>query len=158
MPKARMRTIVWKFSDIDSKYEVPEGRGDLTHEKVYARSPEDMAKSFHWLFKDEAREIFVVFWLNSANRVTGFEKLTVGTLNTSLVHPREVFRGAIVSTAAAVLISHNHPSGNKEPSREDIEITRQVVEAGKIIGIPCHDHIIFTDSGEYTSFAERGLM
>jgi DNA repair protein RadC len=78
-------------------------------------------------------------------------------LNTSLTHPREIFRGAIVASAASIIISHNHPSGNAEPSEEDIRVTRQIVEAGKIIGIPVHDHIIFTDE-TFTSLAESGLI
>ena len=87
----------------------------------------------------------------------GYEIITEGLLNSSLVHPREVFRGAIVATCASVILMHNHPSNNLEPSREDISITKQIVEAGKIIGIPVHDHIIFTNES-YTSLTERGLM
>jgi DNA repair protein RadC len=68
-----------------------------------------------------------------------------------------VFRGAIVATAAAIIVAHNHPSENLEPSREDIDITKQLVDSGKILGIPVHDHIIFCNSS-YTSFAERGLL
>jgi DNA repair protein RadC len=99
----------------------------------------------------------VVIWLNTANRVSGFEILSEGTLNTSVVHPREVFRGAIVATCAGIILAHNHPSGNPEPSPEDLQITRQIVEAGRIIGIPVHDHIIFADK-TYTSFSEQGLL
>ena len=100
---------------------------------------------------------FIVFWLNSANKVTGFEIISEGILNSSVVHPREVFRGAIVATAASIIIAHNHPSDNPEPSQEDIVITRQLVESGKITGIPIHDHIIFAGN-TYLSFAERGLL
>ena len=114
-------------------------------------------KYFNFLFKDQVKERFIVFWLNSANRVTGFEIITEGILNSSLVHPREVFRGAIVATCASIIIAHNHPSGNPEPSTEDLQITKQIVETGKIIGIPVHDHIIFADN-TYTSFAERALL
>ena len=98
-----------------------------------------------------------MFWLNSAHKVLGFEIITEGILNSSLAHPREVFRGAIVATCAAIILAHNHPSGNSEPSTEDITITKQIVEAGKIIGIPVHDHIIFAGT-RYISFAERGLI
>lgn len=87
----------------------------------------------------------------------GFEVVTEGTLNASLVHPREVFRGAIVATSASIILMHNHPSGNAAPSTEDIQITKQMVEAGRIIGIPVHDHIIFADD-TYTSLAEQGLL
>ena len=98
-----------------------------------------------------------MFWLNSANKVIGFEIISEGILNSSLTHPREVFRGAIVSTSASIIIAHNHPSESPEPSREDISISKQLVESGKIIGIPVHDHIIFAGD-TYTSLAERGLI
>jgi len=74
-----------------------------------------------------------------------------------LVHPREVFRGAIVATCANIILAHNHPSGNLEPSREDISITQKLVEAGKIVDISVLDHIIFGDDG-YTSFVEKRLI
>jgi DNA repair protein RadC len=74
------------------------------------------------------------------------------------VHPREVFKLAYLLNAAAVVVSHNHPSGNIEPSSEDISITKQLVEAGKILGIPLHDHVIVSEHNYYTSFAERGLL
>ena len=109
------------------------------------------------MFEGQVRERFIVFWLNSANVVTGFEVVSEGILNSSVVHVREVFRGAITQTAANIIISHNHPSGNPEPSQEDISITKKLIEAGNIIDIKVFDHIIFTDEG-YTSFVERGLI
>jgi DNA repair protein RadC len=124
---------------------------------VVIRSPSDVFENYQSLFKDQVRERFVVLWLNSANKVIGFEIITEGLLNSSLTHPREVFRGAIVSTSASIILAHNHPSGNPEPSQEDISITKQIVESGKIIGIPVHDHIIFADNN-FTSLAERGLV
>lgn len=149
--KTYIQSVTWKFSDCKATY--PE----LPQQKIYIRTPEDIYRNFQFLFKDQVKERFLVFWLNSANRVTGFEVVTEGLLNSSLVHPREVFRGSIVASCASVIIAHNHPSGNPEPSREDLSITKQIAEAGKIIGIPVHDHIIFTDES-YTSFAERGLI
>lgn len=149
--KPYIRTISWKFRDCSTDY--PE----FPQQKIYIRNPEDIYRSFLFLFKQQVRERFVVFWLNSANRVTGFEVVTEGLLNSSLTHPREVFRGAIVSTSASIIIAHNHPSGNLEPSREDLSITKQIVDAGRLLGIPVHDHIIFTDDS-YTSFAEKGLI
>jgi DNA repair protein RadC len=146
-----IRTVSWRFRDCSLAY--PE----LQQQKIYVRSPEDLYRNFLFLFKQQVKERFIVFWLNSANRIIGFEIVTEGILNSSLVHPREVFRGAIVATCASIIIAHNHPSGNTEPSTEDISITKQIAEAGKVIGIPVHDHIIFTDDG-YTSFAERGLI
>ena len=146
-----IRTISWSFSDCSKLY--PE----LPNNKIYARGPEDVYRNFLFLFKEQVRERFIVFWLNSANRVIGFEVISEGILNSSLVHPREIFRGAIVATCASIIVAHNHPSGNGEPSAEDIAITKQVLQAGKIVGIPLRDHIIFTEES-FTSFAERGLL
>ena len=109
------------------------------------------------MFDGEVKERFVVFWLNSANVVTGFEVISEGTLNSSVVHPREVFRGAIVATCANIILAHNHPSGNLEPSSEDIAITKKLVEAGKIIDIKVFDHIIFAEN-TYTSFIEKRII
>ncbi|MCX6138923.1 MAG: hypothetical protein NTV54_15705 [Ignavibacteriales bacterium] len=150
--KYAVRTITWRFKE--SIELSPEFAGKPS---VTISTPEDIFSNYQSLFKDHVRERFVVFWLSSANKVLGFEIITEGLLNSSLVHPREVFRGAIVATAASIIIAHNHPSDNPEPSDEDIAITRQIVESGKIIGIPVHDHIIFA-SAQYTSFAERGLL
>jgi DNA repair protein RadC len=87
------------------------------------------------LFDEQVKERFIVFWLNSANIVQGFEIISEGTLNSSVVHPREVFRGAIVATCANIIVAHNHPSGNSEASNEDIVLTKKLVEAGKIVDI-----------------------
>lgn len=146
-----LRTITWKFADCQSRY--PE----LNTGKVLIRGPEDVIRHFQFLFKDEVKERFVVIWLNSANIVTGFEIISEGILNSSLVHPREIFRGAIVATCASLILAHNHPSENPEPSAEDLAITKQLTEAGKIIGIPIHDHIIFAGR-DHTSLAERGII
>jgi DNA repair protein RadC len=143
-----LRTVTWRFHE--SK-EV----SSVIPATIYG--PQDLFVYYKDLFKGQVRERFVVFWLSTANKVMGFEVITEGTLNSSLAHPREVFRGAIVTTSAAVILAHNHPSGNPEPSSEDIQLSKQIVEAGKIVGIPVHDHIIFTDD-TYTSLAERGLL
>ena len=87
----------------------------------------------------------------------GFEIVSEGTLNSSLVHPREVFRGAIVATSASIIVAHNHPSGNPEPSHEDLAITKQLKDAGNILGIPVYDHIII-GGAQFSSFAQRGLL
>jgi DNA repair protein RadC len=109
------------------------------------------------MFRERTQELFYVLVLDSMNGLKKEVLLTTGTLNASLVHPREVFKTAIDHLAASVIVVHNHPSGNPEPSREDIEITRQLMESGKTLGIPLHDHIIIAGDG-YTSFAERGLL
>ena len=121
------------------------------------RSPEDAAKIVREHLQGADREHFVGLYLNSANNLIGLHTISVGILNSSLVHPREVFKLAYMMNAASLIVSHNHPSGNSEPSSEDISMTKQLVEAGKILGIPLHDHIIITENNGYTSFAERGL-
>ena len=150
--KYAIRTVTWRF-----KESIELAREFTNIPSVVISSPADLFNKYQSLFKDQVHERFVVFWLNAGNKVLGFEIVTEGLLNSSLVHPREVFRGAIVATAASIIIAHNHPSGNPEPSQEDLSITKQIVESGKIIGIPVHDHVIFTDSS-YTSLAERSLI
>lgn len=126
-------------------------------ERVLVHAPEDVARIMIPRLRDLTTEEFHVLVLDAKNGVREEVKLTSGTLNASLVHPREVFKAAIDHRAAAIIVVHNHPSGNLEPSHEDIEITHQLVEAGKTIGIPVHDHVIVSGSG-YTSLAERGLL
>ena len=127
------------------------------------RSPADAAVVLAEYFSDRDREEFVVVFLDTANTLTGLHVASVGGLAASIVEPRQVFKAAVLANAAALLLAHNHPSGNPEPSREDVAVTRQLVEAGKVMGIPVHDHIILTDLGDdgspsYTSLAERGLV
>ena len=121
------------------------------------RSPADAAVVLAEYFSDRDREEFVVAFLDTANTLTGLHVASVGGLAASIVEPRQVFKAAVLANAAAVLLAHNHPSGNPEPSREDVAVTRQLVEAGKVMGIPVHDHLIIMDHG-HTSLAERGLM
>ena len=101
------------------------------------------------------KEKFLCALLDSKNRVFRESIVSEGTLTSSLVHPREVFRYAIKEAAASVLFIHNHPSGDPDPSRDDIEITRRLVETGKVIGINIIDHIIITDAS-YMSLMEKG--
>ncbi|MEW5948204.1 MAG: DNA repair protein RadC [Thermodesulfobacteriota bacterium] len=106
---------------------------------------------------DKKQEHFLCISLNGANEVIGNRVVTVGLLNSSQVHPREVFADVISDRAASVILAHNHPSGVLKPSPDDIAITEQMVEAGKILGISVLDHIIITKKG-YLSFKEKGLM
>lgn len=121
------------------------------------RSPKDAAD----LIMDELRylqkEHFLVLFLNTKNRVVGKETLSIGSLNASIVHPREVFRSAIKRNSASIICAHNHPSGDPTPSPEDIEITRRLSEGGRLIGIELLDHLIVADRN-YASLKELGLM
>lgn len=128
-----------------------------TAERTRINGPEDVATYMQPHLAHLKREVFEVLLLNSANIVQKQVRISEGNLNASIVHPREVFKAAIDGLAASVILIHNHPSGNPEPSNEDKVITRQLVESGRIIGIPVHDHIIIAGN-TYTSFAERGLL
>ena len=109
------------------------------------------------LIADKKQEHFIWLSLNGANEVIGNRIVTVGLLNSSQVHPREVFAEVISDRAASVILAHNHPSGVLKPSPEDITINQQLIDAGKILGITVLDHIIITKKG-YLSFKEAGLM
>lgn len=120
-------------------------------------SPQDIADIFIPILRDEVKEKFMVVCLNSANKVIKYETISVGNLNSSVVHPREIFKVAIDNNSASIILIHNHPSGNPEPSNEDIRITKKLVESGKILEIPVFDHVII--AGEtYTSFVEKRLF
>jgi dihydrofolate synthase / folylpolyglutamate synthase len=119
--------------------------------------PRDVAGMFIPELRHIQKEQFHVVILNTANQVVRRVLVSEGNLNASIVHPREVFRHAIVENAAAIIGLHNHPSGNPTPSREDIAITKQLVDAGRIIGIPLHDHIIIAGE-EFVSLAEKGYV
>lgn len=107
--------------------------------------------------KDHRKEHFVALFLNARNQVICREDVSVGSLNASLVHPREVFAPAVGSSAASVILAHNHPSGDVTPSREDIELTRRMVQAGEIMGIEVLDHLIVA-SGRFLSMKEANLF
>jgi len=126
-------------------------------ERTTVNSPIDVGRIFGPRMRHLKHEVFIVLLLDSANHLLRDVTVSTGILNSSLVHPREVFNPAILEPAAGVILLHNHPSGNPEPSGEDLKITRQLVEAGKILGIPVHDHVIIAGP-EATSFAERGVI
>jgi len=105
----------------------------------------------------EAQEVFGILILNIKNRIVAVHEISRGTLNSSMAHPREVFKPAILHNAASIICFHNHPSGDPEPSKEDVELTKRLVEAGKIMGIEVFDHIVVGDDG-YVSLKERGVM
>ncbi|NQV73011.1 JAB domain-containing protein, partial [bacterium] len=121
------------------------------------RSPQDVFTEYGPVMSDLKREVFKVVLLNTAHcRIADFTA-SEGGLASSIVEPRLIFRRAILEHAAAVICLHNHPSGNPEPSREDILITKQLVEAGRLLGIPLRDHLIIA-ADTFTSLAERGLI
>lgn len=126
-------------------------------ERVQVSSPDDAAAVFGPRLRDLPNEVFVVVHLNTANVVLSEHTISRGGLASSIVEPRAVFRRAILEHAASIVCLHNHPSGNPEPSREDIRITRRLADAGKMMGIPLHDHLIIAGT-QHTSLAERGVI
>jgi DNA repair protein RadC len=106
----------------------------------------------------ETQEVFGVLALNTKNKVIGFDIIHRGTLNASIVHPRDVFKSLLLKNAASFMCFHNHPSGDPQPSREDVSVTERLIETGKIIGIDLLDHIVTGEDDRYVSLKERGLM
>jgi len=121
------------------------------------RSATDVTAVVREVLVDEPQEVLMAVYLSTQNEIVAFSEVFRGTLDASLVHPREVFRGAILANAASVIVAHNHPSGDPTPSSEDRAVTRQLRLAGQIIGIPLLDHVV-VGVGRYVSFAESGLL
>src|SRR5699024_788886 len=121
------------------------------------RSPEDGYQLLKQFLGDVDREYFVVVCLDTKNQPTAINICHIGSLNASLVHPREVMKPAILSNAASILVGHNHPSGQAKPSQEDINVTKKLVESGKIIGIDLLDHIVMGE-GSFVSLKEKGYV
>ncbi len=124
---------------------------------VKVSSPADIAGYFIPKLRNKKVELFYVILLNTAGRVIKEVLISEGVLDASLVHPREVFKTAIIESAASIILLHNHPSGNLNPSNEDIVQTRELVKAGELLKIKVHDHILIAGN-DYISFAELGLM
>jgi DNA repair protein RadC len=120
-------------------------------------SPKQVFDYFHHEFRDSRKEYFLVLLLDGKNRIIRRVQISEGSLNQSIVHPREVFSPAVKESAAAIILVHNHPTGDPTPSSEDNAITRRLKEAGELMGIAVLDHIIVGD-GDYVSFVERGLL
>jgi len=130
-----------------------------THEgeRVLIRCPEDVFQVLRPQLGARAQEVFVAVLLNSKNQVLKTETVSIGTVNASIVHPREVFKPAISASATSVVLAHNHPTGSPEPSREDILITRRMEKTGRIMGIDIVDHVIVA-ADKYVSLKERGMI
>ncbi|MEI6185819.1 MAG: DNA repair protein RadC [Dehalococcoidia bacterium] len=121
------------------------------------QTPEEAVKSVQSKLKGKKKEYFYILCLNTRNRVNDTRQVSIGNLDSSIVHPREVFKDAISTYASTVIFVHNHPSGDLEPSAEDIHLTKRLVEAGELLGIPVLDHIIVSDKG-HTSLKSRNLI
>ena len=122
------------------------------------RMARDVVELFLTFLQETDREQFFLLCLNTKNEPTALHTVSIGSLDASIVHPREVFKVAILSNAASVIVAHNHPSGDPSPSQPDLEVTQRLQEAGELLGITVLDHIIVGTEGAYTSLKERGLM
>ena len=120
-------------------------------------SPKDAYEMIKEQLEGLDREQFIIACLNTKNEPTNISVVSVGTLNKAIVHPREVFKTAILSNAANVIAFHNHPSGNAEPSQQDIQLTNRLYEVGELLGIKLLDHLIIGD-GTFTSLKEKGYL
>ena len=126
-------------------------------EKIHLSCPQDVANFLMPRLRYAAKEQFVVILLNGKNKVIGTEVVSEGSLSSSVVHPREVYAPAMLHHAAAIMVAHNHPSGDPKPSLEDTEVTRMLARSGKVLGIPMIDHVIIGD-GNYYSFLENEAL
>ena len=108
-------------------------------------------------FRDKKQEFFICFSLDSGRRLIARRVVTIGLLDATLAHPREVFAGPLVDRAAAIIVAHNHPSGEASPSKHDIEMTQQLIAAGQLLGVPLQDHLIITAKNHY-SFKQNSLI
>jgi DNA repair protein RadC len=125
--------------------------------KRVLKSPEDVVAEVRSRLKGKKKEHFWVICLDTRNRLINCKPVSIGSLDTSIVHPREVFKEAVSSSAASVIFVHNHPSGDPEPSKEDIELTKRLAKAGEIVGIDVLDHIIVCDKS-YLSLKAKNLF
>jgi DNA repair protein RadC len=136
---------------------VREGRVPCYNQQI--RSAVDASTLLHTYLADVDREHFIVLMLNQKNKIIGINTMSIGSLTASVVHPREVFKPAILSNAAALILAHNHPSGQPQPSTEDRALAQRLVEAGRLLGISVLDHVIIGDgTSSYFSFADEGLL
>jgi DNA repair protein RadC len=131
-------------------------------EYTYEKRPEissmdDVGRAIKPMIADSNKEFFIALYLNTKNGILKQEIISIGSLSSNTVHPREVFRNACMVSASCIVVAHNHPSGDPAPSREDIEITKKLSEAGKIIGITLLDHVIIGYDRNY-GFKESGQL
>ncbi len=136
------------------------GEKAQTHHKRYGQkieNPEDVYNLLKNNLQDKKKEHFKLLSLTSRSGLIAVDNISSGSLNSNIVHPREVFASAISNRAAQVILAHNHPSGDPEPSEEDLKITKRLVEAGKILGVKVADHVILSE-GDYFSFAKNNLL
>ena len=135
------------------------GKRALAKRKDFKKinSPKDIFELLRFEIGSKKKEYFKLICLDSRNKIISVENISIGTLNSSLAHPREIFYSAIKNLANSIILVHNHPSGDPSPSDEDIKITQKIKEAGKLLGIELVDHVIICQN-KYFSFKEKGMI
>lgn len=146
-----------KAAQLKASFELARRKDEHDGERLSVKSHQDVIKVVRQRLKDKKKEQFLVLCLDTRNNLIRICTISIGTLDANLVHPREVFKEAIQSLASSIILVHNHPSGNPEPSEADIDITKRIMETGKIVGIDVLDHIIVADNKSF-SFKEKGLV
>lgn len=131
----------------------------LNTERIKVGTPAFVAEFLQDKIGNDSRENFILLCVNNKNEILSYSLISIGTISEAIVHPREVFLPAIMTKASAVIVCHNHPTGHMLPSRQDIDTTRRLAEAGKVIGIPLLDHIIVGfNADEFYSMKENGYI
>lgn len=149
-PKGRKRAVLTAAIELGRRWSESHSNAPLLEDPIH------VWEHLHAI-RAERKEHFVALYLDGRDRLIHQETVSVGTLTASLVHPREVFGPAVERRAAAIVVAHNHPSSELRPSPEDIEATKRLTQAGRILGVPLLDHVIVTDKGHF-SFRREGLL
>ena len=153
-----MQTQTMKLRELTIRYSAKkDGDGQAVIVGRSITSPRDSAAALVALLQDEPTEVFAILCLTTKYRVIAYHEVSRGTLDSTLVHPREVFKAALLANAAAIVVCHNHPSGDPTPTADDVEVTRRLAAAGQVVGIEMLDHIVVGD-GRYYSFKEGGRL
>ncbi len=149
---------VAKSSQIKAAFELANRLGSYAGgERTTVKTPDDVAGIVQGTLRNKKKEYFLALLLDTRNQLIRVAEISVGSLDSSIVHPREVFKEAVSASAASVIFTHNHPSGDPEASEDDIKLTKRLAEAGEIMGIAVLDHIIIADE-KYISLKRQGLF
>jgi DNA repair protein RadC len=153
-----MQTQTMKLRELTVRYSVK--KTEAGQPVIVGRamnSPRDSAAALMAVLQDQPTEVFAILCLTTKHRLIAYHEVSRGTLDSTLVHPREVFKAALLANAAAIIVSHNHPSGDPSPTLDDLEVTRRLAATGEVLGIPVLDHIVIGE-GRYFSFKESGRL
>jgi DNA repair protein RadC len=147
-----------KLRELTIRYSVKrDGAGQAVIVGRSLTSPRDSAAALVALLQDEPTEVFAILCLTTKHRVIAYHEVSRGTLDSTLVHPREVFKAALLANAAAIIVCHNHPSGDPTPTMDDVDVTRRLAASGQVLGIELLDHIVVGDGRCYSFKEGAGL-